>query len=64
MAGKIIRVHNDFDKIINEEWRAHNREISKVNITKRIAAELRKLRNPVARINNYPFRSRLRVIRE
>ena len=63
MVGVIRRIHTDLDKMIDDEWKRHNREISKVNITKHFADDIKKAINPVANINNYPFKGKLKVIR-
>jgi len=64
MGGKLVRVSRDLADIIDNEFKRNNREITKVMISKRIADTYKKFHNPTARINNYPFRSRLRIIKE
>jgi hypothetical protein len=64
MGGKLERISNDLAKIIDDEWKRNNREITKILISKRIAETYKKYHKPVARISNYPFRSKLRIIKE
>ena len=64
MTGRIFRVHDELAKIIDDEWKKNNREISKLVISKRIAEAYKKFNQPIARISNYPFKSKVRIIKE
>ena len=64
MGGKMVRISRDLADIIDNEFKRNNREITKILISKRIAETYKKVHKPVARINNFPFRGRYRIIQE
>jgi len=59
-SSKIERVHNDFSEVLNKMWNDNGRQISKVNLTKNIANQLRQnnQKRPRYIVNYWPISKR------
>jgi len=58
--GKIIRAHDDFNEVLKEINRKTG--LSRMKITQNFAKEYRrKCSKPVTKINNWPFKGKLKI---
>jgi len=58
--SRIERVHQEFADELNKMWEKCNREVSKVNLTKKIAGQIREnnRQNPRYIVNYWPLSKR------
>ena len=52
---RLERVHPDFSDMLNKMWNATGKEITKVNLTKRIANQLNQKKQPKYIVNYWPI---------